>query len=629
MRLYKGYVKNKGKRPVDAIKGVKVFREFDEVRGMDSYGGVLSDDAVMLDIDDAEQSEILKRIVEDYDLNCQIICTSRGRHFTFANSGIENSGTHKKLACGLVADIKVGSKNSVECLKIDGTLRKVERHFDEHSSAVLPKWLHPVNSNVDFMDMKDGDGRDSALYGYILNLTNAGFNHDETRECINVINRYILQDSLSEDDIERITREDAFPAETFYKGKTFLHNNFATFLRNNDHVKRINGTLHVYRDGVYVPGVLEIESKMVKHLPMMKSAQRTEVMKYLELLCPEDSPVAPAEYIAFNNGILDVETMEMLDFSPEIVVTNKIPWDYNPAAYSELADTTLNSIACDDKEIRAVLEEAIGYCFYRNNSLSKSFFLTGSGANGKSTFLDMLSNVIGEGNKAFLDLEELNERFSVATLSNKLVNIGDDISDEFWQGRATSNFKKLVSGNAVKGEFKGQDAFFFKPYAKFFFSANTLPRVRAKGFDAIKRRLVIIPFNAKFTPDMPGFRANIGRDLRDKTVMEYLIKLGVDGLRRVIERQDFSKSDKAENELKAYEFDNNPVLIWLGETDESNIINQITKDVFRDYKIFCVENGFQEMTLQTFSKELRKHLGLTTKRIKIDGVFMQKYVKDE
>jgi putative DNA primase/helicase len=189
----------------------------------------------------------------------------------------------------------------------------------------------------------------------------------------------------------------------------------------------------------------------------------------------------------------------MQEFDPDVVVTNLIPWDYDPTAYSELADVTLDRIACGDPEIRMLLEEAIGYCFFRHNELSKAFILTGSGSNGKSTYLDMVNTVLGTQNVSSLDIWELSERFSVVTMFNKLANIGDDISDEFLQGNAISQFKKVVSGNAVKAETKGQDAFFYKPYTKLLFSANEIPRMRNRGFDAIKRRLVIIPFNAKFS----------------------------------------------------------------------------------------------------------------------------------
>lgn len=95
--LYKGYTKNDGKRPIDKLKGVKSFRTLEEVKAFESYGGVLSDDAILIDIDDAEQSEILLQMVEAFQLNCQVMRTARGRHFTFINSGVSSCGTGKSL----------------------------------------------------------------------------------------------------------------------------------------------------------------------------------------------------------------------------------------------------------------------------------------------------------------------------------------------------------------------------------------------------------------------------------------------------------------------------------------------------------------------------------------------------
>lgn len=626
MNLYKGYTKNKGKKPLDKLKGVTEFRTLDEVQKFDSYGGVLTDDAILIDIDSLEQSEIMMQMVEEYQLNCQVTRTEKGRHFTFKNSGVTMCGTGKKLACGLTADIKVGGKNTVECLKIDGNERFIEWEYMDDDDSQLPKWLHPVNTSVDLFNMEEGDGRDSTLYGYILTLTNAGFSMEETRETISIANKFVLKDSLSEEDIERITRDDAFPEETFYRGKVFLHNNFATFLKNNNRICRINGQLHVYKNGVYVPGSRDIEAAMLKYIPAMKAAQRVEVLKYLEIICDELQS-ADANLIAFKNGIYDITTDSMIDFSPDIVITNKIPWNYDPTAYSELVDKTFNKIACNDNAIRALLEESIGYSFYRRNEMSKSFFLTGQGSNGKSTFIDILNNVVGEHNKSSLGLEELDERFSIATLANKLINTGDDISDEFWNGRSTANFRKLVSGNEVKAEFKGQDAFFMKPYAKFFFSANALPRIRSKGFEAIKRRLVIIPFNAKFSNSDPDYDPYIIYKLRTEEAMKYVIRIGIEGLKRVL-TDGFTTSEKVEKEIEDYELENNPILLWVQEFTLEKIVNQPTKNIHKAYRMFCVENGFSEMTLSTFSKELSRRYGLNVKRVRINGDLIGIYVKE-
>lgn len=623
--LYKGYVKTKDKAPLSKFKGGKNLLTLEEVKDCPEYAGVLADDVILIDVDDGKQAEILMNIVEDLQLDCEVRQTSRGKHFVFKNTFVKKCGTGSKLACGIVADIKVGSRNSTQMLKFNGEDRFVE--WECENVQELPVWLRPISTKVDLFELGDGEGRNSKLYTYILRLTSAGFTKEETRQTLNIINKYIFKTPLSEEEIATITREEAFPKSTFFRDKTFLHNEFAQFIKNECNVRRINGQLHVYKDGCYVGGYTEIESAMIKRLPVLKATHRTETLKYLEIICAENEEVASANFIAFKNGVLDITTGELKDFSPDIIVTNPIPWDYEADAYSELADKTLAKISCGDKDIRALLEECMGYCFFRRNELSKAFILTGEKSNGKSTFLDVIKNVLGTANVSALDLSELDERFSIATMTGKLANIGDDISDEFLAGKSISTFKKIVSGNEVKAEFKGQDAFFFNPYVKLLFSANDIPRMKDKT-GAVLRRLVIVPFNAKFSKEDPDFDPYITWKLRSEDVMQYMIRLGVEGLRRILENNEFTQSQKVEKEVKEYEIQNNPILLFLNEKEESEIVNQSTKEVHKAYKMFCVENGFTEMTIGNFSKELNRRCGLVVQRRRINGKLTGIYVKE-
>ena len=83
------------------------------------------------------------------------------------------------------------------------------------------------------------------------------------------------------------------------------------------------------------------------------------------------------------------------------------------------------------KSIRALLCEAVGYCFYRRNELRKAFILTGEKQNGKSTYLSLITSLLGRENVTSLDLGELGQRFKPAELFGKLANVGDDIGDDF------------------------------------------------------------------------------------------------------------------------------------------------------------------------------------------------------
>lgn len=622
MQLFKGYVPTKDKECLMKFKGKKTdeLKTYEQVKDLPEFAGILADDVILIDVDDMEQSEIMMEIVEEKQLDCRVYQTTRGRHFLFKNNSVDKCGTHVKIAIGLTVDIKVGHKSSYEVLKYQGEERFIEWDVEDGVDyQKLPKWMIPVASKMEFLDMDAGEGRNSALFGYELVLQSAGLTPDEAREAIKIINNHVLKEPLSDDEIDTITRDEAFAKPVFYKGKSFLHNTFATYMKSQFHIKRINGQLHVYDEGIYVSGYRFIESKMVTVLPMLKATQRSEVIKYLEIITPTETFPSDANLIAFRNGIFDLATDELLPFSPEYIITNKIPWDYNPNAYNELADSTLNKISCNDECIRHLLEECIGYCFFRQNELSKSFFLTGSGSNGKSTFLDMVKNVLSRQNYVSLDLDELSEKFSTTTMYGKLANIGDDISDDFLQGKAIAQFKKIVSGNDIKAENKGQDVYFFKPTVKLLFSANEIPRMRNKGFDAIKRRLVIIPFNAKFSKDDPDFDSGITWKLKKQDVAEYLIQLGIQGLKRILENQDFTKSEKVQDELDSFERDNNPILLFLDEVEEDEILNHETKDVFARYDTFCHENGFTKIAMQTFSKHITNYLQCTVQQRRIKG----------
>lgn len=622
--LYKGYVETKGKQSIEKLKGRTKWKTYDEVKDCNGFGGILADDTILIDIDDADQSEILMNIVEEYQLDCRVYQTSRGRHFLFKNKEVARNRTHVSLAIGLTADIKLGSRTSYEVIKVDGVERFCEWDIEEGGKyQQLPKWLFPVKAVTDFIDMDAGDGRNQALFNYILTLTSNDFTVEETREAIRILNRFVLKEPLSDEELEVILRDEAFQKPVFFMGSTFLFDKFAFFMKNSAHVIKINGQLHIFKDGIYTNGYKEIESDMIQHVPNLKKMQRREVLDYMELIVDE-AQAAEANLIAFNNGIYDLVSGELKPFSTETVITNKIPWNYVPDAYNELTDKTLNKLACNDEIIRALLEECIGYCFYRRNEMGKAFILTGDKNNGKSTFLDMVKEVLGEQNISALDLKELGDRFNTSMMFGKLANIGDDIGDDFLQGSQVSIFKKIVTGNRIKAERKGQDPFEFNPYIKLLFSANDIPRMKDKT-GAVIRRLVIIPFNAtfsKYLPDGtvdPEFDPYIKYKLLEQGSIEYLIQLGIKGLQRIIANNEFSKSEKVQKQVDEYEEENNPILAFISDCGVEMIENEPTNEVYKRYQVFCADNSMTPMSNIVFSKQINKRLGLEVSVVKLNG----------
>jgi putative DNA primase/helicase len=626
--LFKGYVPTKNKQCLVKFKGkdASELHTIEQVQTLPEFAGILNDDIILIDIDNSDEAELLMDIVEEKQLNCRVYQTTRGKHFLFRNNGIEKNGTNKKLACGLTADIKLGSRNSYSVLKFNNEDRFIEWDIEpDEDYQEIPKWLIPINSSFDFLDMEVGDGRNQALFNYILTLQSNDFSVEEARETIRLINKHVLKVPLRDTELEVVLRDDAFKKPIFFKGTTFLFDKFATYIKNNNHIIRINNQLHIYEDGTYYSDTEKIEAAMVRNISNLNRAKRTEVLSYLRLICKNEK-VSDANLIAFNNGIYDIETSSFMNFSPNYIITNKIPWDYNPGAYSKLVDNTLNKIACQDKQIRMLLEEAIGYCMYRRNELGKAFILIGDRSNGKSTFLDMVKTMLGDENIASLDLGELGERFKTAELFGKLANIGDDIGDEFIAN--ASVFKKLVTGERLSVEKKGQDPFEFNNYSKMLFSANNIPRI-GKGRDtgAILRRLTIIPFDARFDPDDPDYTPNIKYKLRDVECVEYMVLLGLEGLKRVLKNKAYTKSEKVEQELEDYEVSNNPIAGFIQENEADEFENETTKDVYKRYQVYCAENSYMPLAHNEFSKQLKRYTDLDTKRKTIDGVKYTIYVR--
>lgn len=628
--FFKGYVETKNKKCIEKFKGRTDFKNMEQVQGLSEFAGILAENTILIDVDDFDQSEMLFQIVKDKQLKCRVYQTTRGKHFLFNNPDlVQSNRTGANLAVGIVADVKIGKRNSYSILKFNGIDRPILYDETENEQAAdLPKWLLPIKTNTDFIHMNAGDGRNQALFNYILTLQSNDFSVDEARESIRLTNQYILKEPLSDDELEVILRDEAFGKPVFYRGTTFLFDKFAVFLKNHHHIIRINNQLHLYKDGIYVSGQTEIESAMIAHIPQLNRAKRAEVMAYLDILIRENTPAADANLIAFRNGLYNLHDDSFIQFTPEHVITNKINWDYNPNAYWELTDEVMNNIACADPAIRSLLEEMIGYCLFRRNELGKAFILTGSGSNGKSTFLNVLKTMLGKRNLSVLDLKKLGDRFSTVMLFGKLANIGDDISDEFVTDAA--EFKKIVTGETIDAEQKGQPKFDFEPYAKLIFSANNIPRI-GKGRDssAILRRLVIVPFNARFDETNPNFKPFIGDSLKGQESMEYLIQLGIQGLKRVLTNRKFTTSEKVQAELQEYEETNNPILGFFREceNEEVQLENEPTNKVYKKYQEYCIANTLTPLSKGEFSKQVKKHFDFVIVDKKVNGKKYRIFVK--
>lgn len=396
-------------------------------------------------------------------------------------------------------------------------------------------------------------------------------------------------------------------SDLFFENGKFQIPQFCKYLIENEHIHLINNQLCIYDNGVYVAKDELIQRKMINLIPGLLENKRNECLKYIRLLVGSKNVSDNKNYIAFNNGIFNIETQKLENHNPNIIVTNLIPYNYNPNAYSELVDSVLNKITCNDNELRALLEEMTGYMFFRSNIYAKSFFLLGTTSNnGKSVFLNLLKSVLGTNNYSAIAYENLDERFKTAEIAGKLANIGDDCSQKFNSGSAI--FKKLSTGETIVVERKGKDPFGFENYATMIFSFNKMPRTDDKSQATAKKRMCIIPFNAVFKKTDPDFDPKINEKLKAEECLEYIILLGINGLLRLIKRGYFIEPTAVRKINDDYEEFNNPIITFLKEKEEKgyNIEDFKASEVYQQYKCWCINNGLEQTSITNFGVEMKQ-----------------------
>ena len=139
--------------------------------------------------------------------------------------------------------------------------------------------------------------------------------------------------------------------------------------------------------------------------------------------------------------------------------------------------------------------------------------------------------------------------------------------------------------------------------------------------------MVIIPFHATFSKNDPDYDPFIRYKLVEPKNIEYLIKCGIAGLKRVLENQAFSECAQVNKELRDYEAVNNPITVFMDELEEEDVVNESTRDVYSKYQQYCLADNLQPMGLGEFSKAIKKKFGVEIVDRRVDGKRLRIFVK--
>ncbi len=617
------------KRATHSFKDGVGGKAWDEVKDFDNIGLIVPKPIIILDFDTKQDAEIMLKIVEGLDLKCRVMKTTRGYHFWFKSEEPWKCFKKTRLACGIFSDCKSHSKNAYVKIRDNGVDREWIRKCPGKEIEEVPNWLRPISTPSDkfnFKGMRDGDGRNQELFNYIVYLQSKGFKKDPVIETINVINSYVFEDPLPDNEISLICRDDAFKSDEEMdkqiKEQTvgkFSHSEFGDKLIEEYRIITVGTQIYIYEDGYYQKDNRSIERKMIDMYKDIKTQQRSEVMRYIQIKTEIDrSAIVSDPYIInLKNTRLNVRTGALLQFTPEAIEFDRIPVTYDPTAYNADLDKMLNRVFRGDQEVIDLFGEMVGYCLVKECKYNKAFMFFGSGSNGKSTILDLIKKMIGEANCSAIELDKLTERFNIAVLEHKLVNIGDDINNK--PIRDTGTIKTLFSGNALLAENKGERPFTFKPYAKHIFSCNELPHYQDKS-EGMYRRLTFIPFLAKFTSKDPDYDPLIEEKIFTPVALSYLLNLAIDGIHRLMKNGAFTEPEIVKKALEDYKVQNSTVLSWVEDVGykKEDLLLKPQKEFYSEFKDWCTISGVKNIpTKNTFYKEIKTKYNFTVKQDRI------------
>ena len=467
-------------------------------------------------------------------------------------------------------------------------------------------------------------GRNATLYKYACSLQSKGRTDSEIRDAVHGANYMRCNPPLPKDEVDRTIAsalgydkgdsDEPEGGNANIRGKNggIRHNVFGRLLIDRDHACFVDGAPAIWDGQRYATGWDAIDRAIVRHDDACKRNDQKEIRHYIHLKAPRVD-ATDSSMIAFKNGVLDM-SMGLLPYDTNMVITNIIPHDYKRDAYSEAADGFLNRISNGDPVVRANLEEVIGLCMYRSNEIGQCPVLLGSGSNGKSTFIAALRNVLGKDNVSSLDLNVIGKPFQTGRLLGKLANLGDDISNEFLKGDLIATFKKIVTGEWVYTDVKNAEGFEFKPYCTLVFSANEMPSL-GDSSEGMMRRLFPIPFGATFKRTDADYDPGIWKKLTSDDAAEYLCRVGVEGLQRVIYQNGMTPNKRSESMVSEVRTDNNNVLQWIDDMDKniSDFIDSPTASIYSEYVEWCLSSGVKPYSKTKFSKRVNDNFDLTTK----------------
>jgi putative DNA primase/helicase len=403
-------------------------------------------------------------------------------------------------------------------------------------------------------------------------------------------------------------------------GLKFMSGVLAAELAKTENLISVVSSYYQYQNGVYTALSDESVNALILDKLLITEANMysvTDTAKQLQLLVRKDKSELNVNPFLINvkNGIYDVKNDILVDHDPSILSTIQINANYSDSECPRFINWLFEAMNGDEGQVY-LLQEVMGYCLIPITDAQKCFILRGEAAAGKSLFLNVLQDVLlGAQNASNIPWHKLKERFTVAEMQGKLINVFADLPDE----KISDNgmFKALVGQDYVVGEKKHKDLFQFKSTARMLFSCNQMPQNGGDNSDGFYRRLLIIPFLHSVPEEQRN--PNLINEFREEA--DGIFMFALKGLKRLISQNfKFSETDVNRQELERYRYEGNPVFAFLNAACEIAADEYITtQDLYEEFKRFCAQNGFEDCAINKFVMQVKAYFPCVISKVDTKG----------
>ena len=331
-------------------------------------------------------------------------------------------------------------------------------------------------------------------------------------------------------------------------------------------------------------------------------------------------------------GILNLMTGEIRKSTTKdknLKITNV---GYNPKTDTSEWEKFIEEVV-PDPEIRNFLQKVAGYSLTGRTDEEKFFFIRGPSGTGKTTFLEVIAQMLGDySTKTNFDVflrkgRDTGTEQAIAVLQGARMVYGAE-TDEY-RRFSEGILNEVVGGETIQGCYKFGIHFNFKPQFKLFLAANNRPRITAEEKDGIWRRLVEIPFENQ--PDK--IDETLKTRLMTQENLEAVLKWAVDGAVKYYE-EGLELPVKLKQLIAHYQQENDDLQEFL---DEAAILGPglSTKatELFKAYQNWIKETGqrfsynrseFKDKLLKKGYRQVKKEKGLYWEGINLNEEYKTK-----